>query len=111
MNHATGHSSPNSQRGIDRRSFLGGSVMAAGAGLLAAASPARAQAAAEGTAKKFKLKYAPTFGMFAAHAGNDLAAQLRFMAEACFSALLAAASCAGRRNSRTCWRRSWRSWG
>ena len=30
----------------------------------------------------FKLKYAPHFGMFKAHAGDDLLEQLRFMADA-----------------------------
>jgi hydroxypyruvate isomerase len=72
---------------MDRRGFLGASV-AAGAGLLASVSAARAQAPAEEVKKKFKLKYAPTFGAFEAHAGKDLVAQLRFMADAGFSALL-----------------------
>jgi hydroxypyruvate isomerase len=35
----------------------------------------------------FKLKYAPHFGMFKAHAGEDLLDQLRFMADAGFTAL------------------------
>jgi hydroxypyruvate isomerase len=72
---------------MDRRSFLGASV-AVGAGLLAAGSMAMAQAPSEGAKKKFKLKYAPTFGMFEEHAGKDPVAQLRFMAESGFSALL-----------------------
>jgi hydroxypyruvate isomerase len=79
--------------GMNRRGFLGAS-------LLAAFSAARAQAPADAPASanaapptdpskgKFKLKYAPTFGMFTAHAGKDLVAQLHFMAEAGFSALL-----------------------
>lgn len=79
-------SSSNPTRGMDRRTFLGG--IAAGAGLLAAASSASAQTPGDGAKKKFKLKYAPTFGMFEAHAGKDLAAQLQFMADAGFSALL-----------------------
>jgi hydroxypyruvate isomerase len=73
--------------GMDRRDFLGTSVVA-GAGLLTAGAAARAQAPSEGAQKKFKLKYAPTFGMFEAHAGKDPIAQLHFMAEAGFSALL-----------------------
>jgi hydroxypyruvate isomerase len=83
---------------LNRRGFLCASV-ATGAGLVgAAAAPvlSAADAAATATAeqpvgttgKKFKLKYAPTFGMFEAHAGKDLFAQLRFMAESGFSALL-----------------------
>lgn len=35
----------------------------------------------------FKLKYAPHFGMFKAHAGEDLLDELRFMADAGFTAL------------------------
>ena len=85
------------QTAMDRRSFLSVGVTA-GAGLLAASSgkvlgaanapgdATGAQPARAGT--KFKLKYAPTFGMFEAHAGKDLFAQLHFIAEAGFSALL-----------------------
>lgn len=36
--------------------------------------------------RTFKLKYAPHFGMFTAHAGNDLVAQLEFMASEGFTA-------------------------
>jgi hydroxypyruvate isomerase len=82
----------------DRRGFLCAGVIA-GAGLLApgtaqvltaaeTSADASAGQPAGAAAKKFKLKYAPTFGMFEAHAGKDLFAQLRFMAEAGFSALL-----------------------
>ncbi len=73
--------------GMDRRGFFG----AGAAGLIAAATGARAQAADTPSAtsgRKFKLKYAPTFGHFEAHAGKDPLAQLNFMAEAGFSALL-----------------------
>lgn len=78
---------------IHRRRFLGAGL-AAGAGFLAAArselwaADAALPAAALVRGPKFKLKYAPTFGMFEAHAGKDLLAQLHFMAEAGFSALL-----------------------
>lgn len=37
--------------------------------------------------KKFKLKYAPTFGMFRQHAGRDEIDQLKFMADQGFSAM------------------------
>ena len=48
------------------------------------ADAAFAQAPAPPKPKKntFKLKYAPHFGMFKAHAGEDLLDQLRFMADA-----------------------------
>jgi len=36
---------------------------------------------------QFKLKYAPHFGMFKNHAGDDIFAELRFMREAGFTAL------------------------
>jgi hydroxypyruvate isomerase len=76
--------------GLNRRGFLGVGATAA-AGLLAAGSgaqQAQALAPAAASASKFKLKYGPTFGMFEAHAGKDPVDQLRFMAEAGFSALL-----------------------
>lgn len=71
---------------FDRRGFL--SVGAATAGLLAYAPPVPAQEPPEAARKKFKLKYAPTFGAFEAHAGKDPVSQLNFMAEAGFSAVL-----------------------
>lgn len=37
--------------------------------------------------RKFKLNYAPHFGMFKNHTGDDLVAQLQFMAEQGFTAL------------------------
>lgn len=37
--------------------------------------------------RKFKLNYAPHFGMFKNHAGDDLVAQLQFMADQGFTAL------------------------
>ncbi|MFN0123722.1 MAG: TIM barrel protein [Blastocatellia bacterium] len=68
---------------MDRRDFLSSSVLA-GAGALAseavAAPPAQAKT-------KFKLKYAPHFGMFKHHAGPDLFDQLKFMADQGFTAL------------------------
>jgi hydroxypyruvate isomerase len=56
------------------------SEMALGAGLTQAAPPPRP------AKRTFKLKYAPHFGMFKAHAGEDLLDQLRFMADAGFTA-------------------------
>lgn len=70
---------------MDRRGFLTSGIAAAGATALAAAAvrPAAAQAAASG----FKLKYAPHFGMFKNHAGENPLDQLKFMAEQGFTAL------------------------
>jgi hydroxypyruvate isomerase len=63
-----------------RRSFVR-SVCAAGAGaLLGGAGKAHA-------ARRFRLSYAPHFGMFREHAGEDLVGQLEFMAAEGFTAL------------------------
>ncbi len=74
---------------MQRRQFLHATAAAAVAGI--APFVASAQAAAEAGARpgphKFKLKYAPHFGMFEASAGKDLLDQLRFMADAGFTAL------------------------
>ena len=60
-------------RAVDRRGFVG-AALAAGAGL--AVNPL---GASESSApRSFKLKYAPHFGMFQQHAGEDLVAQLEF---------------------------------
>ena len=68
---------------MDRRHFLG--AAAVGAGTLALGSPACATPAPG--PPRFGLDYAPHFGMFAASAGDDLVAQLRFMHEQGFRAL------------------------
>ncbi len=98
MNRKINDASTIRNAGMNRRGFLGAGAAAA-AGWFAA-STARAQtptgptdnvnavAPAAAANKKFKLKYAPMFGMFEAHAGKDPIAQLHFMAEAGFSALL-----------------------
>jgi hydroxypyruvate isomerase len=69
-----------------RRDFLGRSAGSA----LAVASLAGAAVAADKTRKsaqhKFQLKYGPHFGMFKAHAGDDLIAQIDFMADQGFTA-------------------------
>jgi hydroxypyruvate isomerase len=66
----------------DRRDFLKSSLLA-GAGV-ALAGPALV---AQTPARKFRLNYAPHFGMFREHAGPDLVAQLEFMAAEGFTAL------------------------
>lgn len=69
--------------GLHRRAVLRrtAAFVAAGGGLLAASRVAAAPV------RKFQLKYAPHFGMFQAHAGDDVVAQLEFMAEQGFTAL------------------------
>jgi hydroxypyruvate isomerase len=68
---------------MQRRHFLRATAAAAVAGL----APMSARAAARPGAHKFRLKYAPHFGMFEASAGKDLLDQLRFMADQGFTAL------------------------
>ena len=73
---------------MNRRDFLVQSAGAAAAfGLPAAAaqSPGPARPAVQKHA--FRLKYAPHFGMFRQAAGEDLLDQLKFMADAGFTAL------------------------
>jgi hydroxypyruvate isomerase len=71
-----------------RREFLTTSAAAFTASVLAGAPlDARQAAGAKPRKQSFKLKYAPHFGMFKAHAGEDLLDQLRFMADAGFTAL------------------------
>ena len=92
---------------MNRRDFLQHTAAAASlltltggaASAAAAATGGQAQAqaapkpAAAGAAKtpavkhKFKLKYAPHFGMFKASAGEELLDQLKFMADSGFTAL------------------------
>jgi hydroxypyruvate isomerase len=75
---------------IDRRGFVrsvvaGGASLAVGApALWSGALDARPVAQQK---RKFKLNYAPHFGMFTRHAGNDLVAQLDFMAAEGFTGL------------------------
>ncbi|HUU36971.1 MAG TPA: TIM barrel protein [Candidatus Desulfaltia sp.] len=74
---------------MKRRELLTGALGAAAA--LAAAGPGMLRAAdLSGQAPKggrFKLKYAPSFGQFKNHAGEDLAAQVQFAADEGFSAM------------------------
>lgn len=64
--------------------------LAAAGGVVASAggvTTAEAQHLPAPTGQPFKLLYAPHFGMFEEHAGNDLIDQLRFMHDAGFRAL------------------------
>ena len=73
---------------MNRREFVR-SVVTAGAGLAVAgfAGEAAALLEARQSRRKFRLNYAPHFGMFREHAGEDLVAQLEFMASEGFTAL------------------------
>ncbi len=82
---------------MDRRSFVKSGVVAgtglAAAGLSAAAAPLDGvrTSSNEGqysgpTGVPFRLNYAPHFGMFKHHAGDDLIDQLKFMADEGFRA-------------------------
>jgi len=66
---------------MDRREALK-TTLAAGAVLTLGARPRRADAAV----RSFQLKYAPHFGMFRHHAGEDLVDQLQFAADQGFTA-------------------------
>ncbi len=68
---------------MDRRGFIAAAV-ATGA---AAISSSLAQDTPPSPAGKFKLKYAPGFGLFENHAGKDLIDQLKFFANEGFSAM------------------------
>ena len=73
---------------MERRSFLKRSAVAAGAVVSGSLAQASAATATIPVAEKhkFKLKYAPHFGMFKHSAGEDLLDQLQFMADAGFTA-------------------------
>jgi len=81
MNDKADHSKQNAT-GVSRRHLISG---AAAAALTASAIPSVTRAG--GSGGKFKLKYAPTLGMFRAHAGNDPIDNLKFMANEGFSAM------------------------
>ena len=73
---------------MTRREFVCSSAVLAGTAVAwdwPQASPATGQAT--NTPRKFKLNYAPHFGMFTQHAGNDLVAQLEFMRAEGFTGL------------------------
>lgn len=76
---------------MDRKNFLkngllAGSVMATGVGASSLTQAETIEVRPEGK-NDFNLNYAPHFGMFRHHAGDDLLDQLTFMAERGFTAL------------------------
>jgi len=66
---------------VSRRIFIGTAAAAV------AASAIGSVAKAQQPAKKFKLKYAPSFGMFRENAGDDVIDQIKFMNDQGFSAI------------------------
>ena len=68
---------------MDRRTLLKAALLGASASALRSAGAA----ATERSQPRFQLKYAPHFGMFRAHAGDDLIDQLHFMHDEGFAAL------------------------
>ena len=68
---------------MDRRNFLATSLAAGAAAVAVAPSELQGASAPGG---KFKMKYAPHFGMFRNHAGKDLIDQLKFAADQGFTA-------------------------
>lgn len=70
---------------MDRRSFLAAGLAAGAAAISTTPSDAE-QTKSSPRKGRFKLKYAPHFGQFKLHAGNDLIDQLRFMADQGFEA-------------------------
>ena len=75
----------NSNSGDAKMSRRG--LMASAAAAAVAISTGASKSRAATTTKKFKLKYAPSFGQFRQHAGDDLIDQLKFMADQGFSAM------------------------
>jgi len=73
----------------DRRTFVRSALTAGGAALAWPFLGPRllARTAQARPVRSFKLAYAPHFGMFRQHAGEDLVAQLEFMAAEGFTAL------------------------
>jgi hydroxypyruvate isomerase len=77
---------------MERRKFVGAAVAAAAGAALPGAARAAVtapggRARRAGAAPPFTMKFAPHFGMFTAHAGDDPVAELRFMHEQGFRAV------------------------
>ena len=75
---------------MNRRSFanmLGGSILTAGVGSQALASTTKSKSLYALAEAPYKMLYAPHFGMFKNHAGNDEIDQLKFMYDMGFRSL------------------------
>lgn len=72
---------------LHRREFLKTAVAATVTGPLTGGQLSSGSSQARQQPRSFRLRYAPHFGMFRAHAGDDLVAQLDFMRAEGFTAL------------------------
>jgi hydroxypyruvate isomerase len=74
---------------VNRRKFLANGIGAAAALSLTGTGRAASSLQAGATQKpaKFKLKYAPSFGQFKEHSGDDPIAQIKFAADEGFTAM------------------------
>lgn len=87
MTGTPGRPGPATESSMNRRDFLVHTAGAAAAFGLPAAAAAQTPSGRPAVQKhRFRLKYAPHFGMFKHAAGEDLLDQLRFMADAGFTA-------------------------
>ena len=73
------------KKNLTRRKFLASSIAASAAAMTVGMSTNPAKASPK--TDKFKLKYAPGFGMFKEHAGKDLIDQIKFIDEQGFKAI------------------------
>ncbi|MGE0885054.1 MAG: hydroxypyruvate isomerase family protein [Blastocatellales bacterium] len=71
---------------MNRRNFIGTGLASGAAAVVGANSAESLAGSPVANAHSFKLKYAPHFGMFKNHAGDDLIAQLQFIADQGFTA-------------------------
>ncbi len=73
---------------MNRRKFIATGLASGAAAIVASnASETIASAISKDPVRKFKLNYAPHFGMFRNHTGNDLVTQLQFFRDQGFTAL------------------------
>jgi len=73
---------------MERRNFIKNTFAAGSAAFLTGSSAVAGSRSAANVEKHiFKLKYAPHFGMFKHHAGEDLIDQVKFMADTGFTAM------------------------
>lgn len=72
---------------MERRNFLKNSLLSTAAMAAGSTTAAATNVTNPSAARKFKLKYAPHFGMFENSAGKDLIDQLKFMADQGFMAM------------------------
>ncbi len=76
-----------SRNNINRREFIGASLSAGAAMVPLCSAPALTHETVQHASGRFRLQYAPHFGMFAQHAGDDPIDQIKFMADAGFAAV------------------------